>query len=61
MDRFSPQINLVTDGVEVHPANALLCPAMGAAPGRGQVLVAPGLVVVFTGQTGSLGHLYTQT
>lgn len=60
-DRYSLQVDLIIGKIEVHPANSLLCSPMGAEPGRGQVLVAPGLVMAFTGQTGCPRHLLTQT
>lgn len=60
-DRYSLLGDLIVGRIEVHPANSLLCSSLGAEPGRGQVLVAPGLVMVFTGQTGPPGHLHTHT
>lgn len=56
-DRWSLQVDLIVGRIEVHSANSLLCSPMGAEPGRGQVLVSPGLVMVFTGQTSPAGHL----
>lgn len=60
-DRYSLLVDLIIGSIDVHPANPLLCSPIGADPGRGQVLGAPGLVMVFTGQTGHPRHLLTQT
>lgn len=58
-DRYSLLVGLSVGRIEVHQANSLLSSPTGAEPGTGQVLVAPGLVMVFTGQTGPPGHLHT--
>ena len=60
-DTYSRLVDLFIGRIEVHPADSLLCSPIGAEPGRGQVLAAPGLVMVFTGQTGPPRHLLAQT
>lgn len=60
-DRYSLLVDLIVGRIEVYPANSLLTSPVGEEPGRGQVLVAPGLVMAFTGQTGPPRHPLTQT